>query len=229
MKKLLKYFSVFDAVIIVVAISAITASYLIFEKNGYLKLFVSLIGVISVLFTAKGNPIGQALTVAFSILYGILSYRSRYYGEMITYLTMSMPMAIIALISWIKNPYKNDKLQVKVNAITSKEIAVMLVLTTAVTIAFYFILKALNTANLIVSTVSVATSFTAGFLVFRRSPYYALCYALNDVVLMVLWLLMAISDSSFVPVVVCFCIFLAFDIYGLINWLKLQKLQKENK
>ncbi len=42
--------------------------------------------------------------IIFSLLYGIISYTFSYYGEMITYLGMTMPMAVFALISWLRNP-----------------------------------------------------------------------------------------------------------------------------
>lgn len=75
----------------------------------------SLVGVTSLIFNAKGNPFGQFLMVVFSLLYGIISFTFAYYGEMITYLGMTMPMAIFALISWLKNPYNGNKSEVKVN------------------------------------------------------------------------------------------------------------------
>ena len=40
-----------------------------------------------------------------------------------------------------------------------------------------------NTTNLIPSTISVTISFLAVYLTFRRSPYFDLAYALNDIVL----------------------------------------------
>ena len=59
--------------------------------------------------------------IIFSLLYGIISYSFSYYGEMITYLGMTLPMAIIALISWLKNPYKGKKSEVKINSLDKKE------------------------------------------------------------------------------------------------------------
>lgn len=101
----------------------------------------------------------------------------------------------------------------------------MWLLTAAVTAAFYFILKALGTANLLPSTVSVTTSFLAVYLTFRRSPLYALGYAANDVVLIILWLLAARSDKGYLSVVVCFAVFLVNDIYGFLNWRRMEKKQ----
>ncbi len=205
----------------------ITASFCIFDRVGYLTLAASLIGVTSLIFNAKGNPFGQVLMIAFSVLYGIVSLGFAYYGEMMTYLGMTAPMALFALISWLKNPYNGNRSEVKVNRLGRKEIPFMIVLTLVVTGAFYFILKFFNTANLIPSTVSVTTSFLAVYLTFRRSPYFALAYAANDVVLIVLWVMATLSDVSYSSVVTCFLMFLTNDIYGFLSWKRMEKKQAE--
>lgn len=167
--------------------------------------------------------------VIFSLLYGIISFSFSYYGEMITYLGMTMPMAVVALISWLRNPYKEKKSEVKVNSVGRKEIVFMLICTAAVTILFYFILKFFNTTNLIPSTLSVTTSFIAAYLTFRRSPFFALAYAANDIVLIILWILASIYDLRYISVVFCFIAFLVNDIYGFISWQKMKKRQAGNK
>ncbi len=173
----------------------------------------------------KGKSDRPALTIIFSILYGIISYTFAYYGEMITYLGMTMPMAIFALISWLRNPYKGNRAQVKVNSLKAKEILLMLAAAALITLAFYFILKACGTANMIPSTISVTTSFIAVYLTFRRSPLYALGYAANDIVLIVLWILATIEDMTYLSVVICFAMFLINDIYGFVSWRKMRKKQ----
>ena len=112
------------------------------------------------------------------------------------------------------------------NRLPRKEIYLMIFLTIAVTFGFYHLLAALNTANLTPSTVSVATSFLAAYLTFRRSPFFAIAYAANDVVLIVLWVLAALSDISYLSVIICFVVFLANDIYGFINWSKMYRRQE---
>ena len=69
-----------------------------------LTLMTALIGVTSLIFAAKGNVWAQILMIMFSILYGIISYRFRYWGEMITYLGMALPMAIWSTLTWIRHP-----------------------------------------------------------------------------------------------------------------------------
>ena len=226
MKKL-KYFTKTDIALWSLSVISITLSFLIFDRENYLTLTASLVGVTSLIFNAKGNPFGQLLMVVFSLLYGIISYGFAYYGEMVTYMGMSGPMALFALISWLRNPFEGNKSQVKVNRISRKEICFMLCLTTVVTVLFYFILKYFNTANIIFSTFSVTTSFAAVYLTFRRSPYFAVIYAMNDIVLIVLWIYASFFDITYISVVVCFIMFLVNDIYGFISWLKMEKKQKK--
>ena len=222
------YFSKSEIILWLSSVLLIVGSFGIFDRESYLVLTASLIGVTSLIFNAKGNPFGQFLMVIFSLLYGVISYSFIYYGEMITYLGMTMPMAAFALISWLRNPYKKNRSEVKVNSVGKGEILTMTALTAAVTVLFYFILKYFQTANIALSTLSVTTSFVAVYLTFRRSPLFALAYASNDVVLIALWILASIHDVRYVSVVVCFVAFLVNDIYGYISWQKMKKRQSEN-
>ena len=122
------------------------------------------------IFNAKGNPFGQFLMVIFSMLYGIISFNFKYYGEMITYLGMTMPMALFALIS-------------------------------------------------------VTTSFLAVYLTFWRSPYFAVAYASNDFVLILLCILASFEDIRYLSVVICFVALFFSDMYGFFSWRKMKKRQ----
>ncbi len=228
MKKFLNYFSNLDIILWSASVFFIVASFIAFDRTNYLTLIASIIGVTSLIFNAKGNPFGQLLMVIFSLLYGIISYTFAYYGEMITYLGMTMPMAVFALISWLRNPYKGNKAEVAVNSIKDGEQVILWLLTAVVTLIFYFILVHFNTANIVPSTLSVTTSFVAVYLTFRRSPYFALAYAANDIVLIVLWVFASILDIRYISVVVCFVAFLFNDIYGFISWQRMKKRQFES-
>ena len=225
MKKLTKYFTKAELTLWGASTALILASFLAFDRANYMTLTASMVGATSLIFNAKGNPIGQALMILFSLLYGIISYTFSYFGEMITYLGMTAPMALFALITWLRNPFGGNHAEVTVNRLKPFEAYLMLLLTAVVTFVFYFILEAFETANIIPSTLSVATSFIAVYLTFRRSPYFALAYAANDVVLIILWTLAAVEDITYVSVLICFVMFLVNDLYGFINWKRMEKRQ----
>lgn len=227
MKKLLSYFSPLEIVLWLASVLVILVSFLAFDRSNFLTLAASLIGVTSLIFCAKGNPVGQVLMILFSVLYGIISYTFAYYGEMITYLGMTMPMAVFALISWLRNPYNGSRSEVRVNCLNKGEQKFIWLATALVTCAFYFILKHFHTTNLLPSTISVTTSFLAAYLTFRRNPYFALAYAANDIILIVLWVLAGSTDSRYIPVAACFAAFLFNDIYGFISWQRMKARQSK--
>lgn len=226
MKKFFESITIAEWLIWSVSVITVTVCFFVFKNTQYLYLIGSLIGATAIIFVSKGNPLGQVLTIAFSVFYGIISYSFKYYGEMITYLGMSAPIALWALISWLRNPYKGNKSEVKVNSLSKKEWAIFLTAAVVITVAFFFILQALKTANLIVSTVSVFTSFVAAYLTARRSRFYAICYGANDIVLIVMWIMASVEDISYLPMVICFVAFLDMDTYGFINWSVMRKRQK---
>lgn len=228
MHKMKMYFSKNEITLWSTSVILIILSFYLFDRENYLTLCASLIGVTSLIFNAKGNPFGQLLMVIFSMLYGIISYKFSYYGEMITYLGMTMPMSIFALISWLRNPFNGNKSEVKVNSVSKEETAFMWLISILITIIFYFILKHFNTANIVPSTLSITTSFLAVYLTFRRSPYFAIAYASNDIILIILWLLASLYDVRYISVVVCFAAFFVNDIYGYISWQKMQFRQNNS-
>ncbi len=227
MKKFLNIFKPANIIIWSVSIVAVIVSFIAFKNREYVYLIGSIIGITSLVFLSNGNPIGQALIVVFAAFYGFVSYSFSYYGEMITYLGMSVPIAVWAFISWLRHPFTKGSAEVKVNTVSKREWLFFAVGAVAVTVAFYFILRALGTANLIVSTVSVLTSFSAAYLTARRSRFYAVFYALNDVVLIILWVLASLESISYVPMVICFFAFLALDTYGFFNWSAMSKRQRK--
>lgn len=189
-----------------------------------LTLTATCVGITSLIFAAKGNAWSPVCMIVFCILYAIISYHFRYWGEMITYLGMSLPMAVWSTFTWIKNPSENGK-EVAVQKLEKKHIIGLAFFGIIVTIIFYFILKKLNTPNILFSTISVTTSFLAASLTMLRSSYYALGYASNDVVLIVLWVLASIKNPVYIPVAVNFAVFLFNDLYGFVSWKKRESSQ----
>lgn len=220
-----RFLSRFEWGLWLTSVAVVTASFFLGGRDGVLSLIASIVGVTALIFVAKGDVTGQALCVVFSVLYAIVSWEQRYYGEMITYLCMSAPVSAISVVAWLKNPYAKDRCEVKIARLDRRDAVVTAILTVGMTVAFYWILRALNTAALAVSTLSVTTSFLAAYLLYRRSPYYALAYAANDVVLIVLWCIVSVKDPSALSMVACFLAFLANDLYGFSNWLGVRRRQ----
>ncbi len=226
-KKLLRYFSPFEWGLFLGSVLLILISFLWSGEFYPLTLIASLLGVTALAFISKGHVLGQFLSVIFCILYAVISIRFHYWGEMLTYLLMALPAAVCACISWLKHPAKQGVKEVEVATLSRKGWVLCSSLSLLVTLVFFFVLRYFNTPNLLLSTLSVTTSFLAAALLILRSRFYAIAYASNDLILVGLWILASVSNPSYLPMVLCFLSFLVNDLYGFFNWERIRKRQNQ--
>lgn len=228
-KKALKYFTPLEWIIYFGSLILILILFIVFKNRGWLYFAGAAIGVSSLMFDAKGNVLGQFIGIIFDILYAIISYRFGYYGEMFTYLFLSLPEAVIAIISWLRHPFKGNTAEVQINEIKLKEYILVFAGSVLFTFGIYFVLKYLNTANLILSTMSVFTCTIATYLLIRRSRFYPIFFFINDIMLIVLWIFASAESTVNVPMVGCFVSYLFIDVYTFLSWSKILKRQKNTK
>ena len=112
-----------------------------------------------------------------------------------------------------------------IQQLNRRHIVGLLFFSVLVTGSFCYILWVLKTPNLLFSTISITTSFVAAALTMLRSSYYAVGYAANDLVLIVLWSLAAMENPAYIPVIVNFVIFFFNDMYGFISWRRREAVQ----
>jgi len=222
-----KNFSKKDWVILIVSLTAVLTCNLLTPGVTWSTAVGVVVGAVALVFMARGDVWGQVLTVAFSILYGITSWQFRYYGEMITYLCMTLPMALMAVVSWLRHPFQGNQAEVEIHRLTRRQRWGLVWWCGIATIVLGILLWRLNTPNLLFSILSVSTSFTAAYLTFYRSSAYAIAYAANDVALIVLWVLASVKDISFTPMIACFSVFLLNDVYAYISWKHREKRQMD--
>lgn len=227
MKKIFKEWSHFEILFLFCSLIVITLCFILGTDRNVFSLVVSLIGVISVLTVAKGLVIAPMINIVYNIIYAILSITQQYYGEAIIYIFLMIPISVMSIVEWLKNKSKDDENVVEINKIHGIEYMWLSVVTLIATIGFYFLLKFLNTNELVISTISLISSLVASYLMLRRCSYYALGFMANDIILIILWGLVVKNNSiAYLPTVITFVVFLINDIYGFINWKKIEKKQE---
>lgn len=194
-------------------------------KSDFLTTICSIVGIITALLLAKGKNLGQIFGLLIVVLYSIVSFRNGYYGEVIIYSCIMLPMYIIGIISWVRHQNK-DTNTVEVNKIKIKEWIIVLVVSIICFIGIYFLLRAFNTNQLFISSLSVIDSLFAIYLGVRRSKYSFYFYVVNDFILILLWGIPVVTGTIIlIPMVFNPLINLINDLYGIYNWKKLEKVQ----
>lgn len=220
-----KKFTLFEKLLLVISIIVLLATGIIFNSS-IVTIICTVLFVFAIMLIAKGNYLGQIIGIVVTILYSYISYKNRYYGEIIINIGIVLPLYILGIISWIKHENKETK-TVKINQIRFKEWLIALVLSIGVYFGIYYLLKSQNTNLLIVSTLSVMASLFGMYLNVRRSSYSFLLFIINDIILIFLWGIPSFNgDYTLVPLFINPIINLFNDSYGLYNWKKNEKLQK---
>ena len=228
MKKLFKDWSVIEIILLITSPLIVLLVGIIF-KSDVLTMITSTVGIICALLLAKGLVLGQFFGIAIVILYSLVSYKNGFYGEMLIYLIIMLPMYIWGIIEWLKHKNGETK-SVEVNSIKWKEWLIVALCSIVAFIGFYFLLKALNTNELIVSTLSVVDNIFAVYLLARRSKYGFVSYIVNDLLLIVLWGIPVIQGNLLLlAMLINPIVNLINDTYGVVNWTKIQRKQKEQK
>ncbi len=221
---MLKEWTKFEKILLFGSIILVTLVGIIF-KSDILTTLCSIVGIITALLLAKGKNLGQIFGVLIVILYSIVSFKNGFYGEVIIYIFVMLPMYIMGIISWITHQNKKTN-TVEVNKIKRKEWIIISIISIVCFIGIYLILKIFNTKELIISSLSVIDSLFAVYLGFRRSKYFFYFYVINDLILIALWGIPVVTGSLIlIPILFNPIINLINDIYGIYNWKRLEKEQ----
>ena len=224
-----KGYNVIDLILILAGILAVTISGIIFKSEWYI--FVNtLLALFCVLTQAKGKVITQFLGIAWFSFYVFISYKQKFYGEALVYLTVMIPLYIYGVIHWLQNRDKTDNVVIVRNNLSKKEWLISGFSLCAVAVGIFFLLKALNTAQLVVNTLSFVTMLPAVYLLMRRCKWNQIAFLVNDFIVPFLWLFLVLEgDYSFLPMCIYHVFQITYDIYGFIEWIKLEKKQAKEQ
>ena len=225
---ILKGWNLFEKILLFGSILFISLTGLVFHAD-LLATLCSILGVITVLLLAKGNNYVNVLGVLISILYSIVSYRNKYYGEILIYIFLMMPMYTIGIFTWLRHKNK-DTDSVEINTISKREWILTLLVSCIIFVGIYNLLKAFNTNALYLSSISVLFNLYAIYLQVRRSRFSFCFYLVTDILLLALWIIPVINGNYvFIPLILNPIINFISDSYGLYNWRRTEYIQRNSK
>lgn len=221
-----KSFNLFEVLFLIFGLAAELSISIIFKSDA-LTFVYSIVSVVAVVTLFKGMVLSPIFQIVAMSLYIAQAWTQQLYGEMILYGAILIPLQIYAAFSWLKNRGKGS--EVKTNDISKKEWLSIFACTLVLIAPVFFGLRALHTNQLIVSTFTFIIPIISNYLTMRRSVFQYVFYILQDIFLIILWLLpifQGLATIKILPMAIVYLIFGISDVYGIINWKKLGKKQK---
>lgn len=212
----------------IMVLVAFFISPLVGAETSILNTVTSLIGVWGIILISKGNYFAHYVYIVFSVLYSIVSITARYYGEAIIYFFIMLPIHIFSVRLWKRNNISKTVNEVKTKNITTKHIILSCIVAVSLSVPFYFALEALNTDNILFSTLSLSTSVLAAYLMMRRVKFFSVIFAIDDLFLVMLWgSKIFLGKYQYLPTLIVYVSALINDIYSAACWLRRSRFRKE--
>jgi len=221
-----KGYNVIDLILISLGVIVVAISGILFNSKWYI-IISTLLGLLCVFTQAKGKIATQFIGIIYFCFYIFISYSQKYYGEALLYILIMLPMYIYGVIHWLSHRDKEENVVIVRSNLSAKEWCLSGFAFVIVAIGVYFILKALNTAQLIISSLSFLSMLPAVYLLIRRCKWNQVAFLINDFIVPILWIFLVVQgDLSFLPMCIYHIFQITYDIYGLIEWIKLEKKQQ---
>lgn len=216
--------SLFEKILCLSSTVILLATGLIFQSS-WPVFIASLAGVWTTFLIAKGKVSGQVIGLVTISLYIFTSWQQQYYGEVLIYALVMLPLRLWSIFTWSTHQNKKEK-TIKIYRLAKKDWQTLAWLFCLALFDTYFLLKAFNTNQLASSTFAAVTGVFAIYLLAKRSKQGFSFFIANDLIRISLWLSPVIhGDWSVLPMALSCLIFLINDSYGLYNWTKLEKKQ----
>jgi nicotinamide mononucleotide transporter len=224
--KVYKGYTIIDLILILTGIIAVTISGILFGSKWYI-IANTLLGLLCVFTQAKGKIATQFIGIIYFCFYIFICYSQKYYGEGLLYLIIMLPMYIYGAIHWLMNYDKKDNVVIVKSNLSKLEWLLSSLLIIGIGISVFFILKALNTNQLVLNTLSFVSMLPAVYLLIRRCKWNQVAFLINDFIVPILWIFLVINgDLSFIPMCIYHIFQIMYDVYGLSEWIKIEKSQK---
>lgn len=213
-----------DYLLLSISYAAIILCSAIFPTN-ILSVLTSLLGILIGIISYHAKVLSRYIWFVYCAIYGTLVITNFYYGEIVS-LGIVFVLNIFCLISWIKNQKNNV---IKVNNLSTLEYLLSLLSISIFAIGLFFVLKLINTSNLVISTITTSISVLGWYYYTRRSAYAYVVFLLADFCVCILWSIPILQGKiDNIPIVISSLIFICLDLIGLFNWTKIQKIQQKS-
>jgi len=221
--------SILERVFLVLAFIAPITLGIIFQSS-LLQISASSVTMIASLLFAKARIEGYVVSLIGMVLFGIVAFNNRLFGEVGVLIFFGLPAQIAGFISWTKALTKiedNKPAKIQIRRTSLKEISILALICGVLGIGLYFLLAAIDTNLLLLSTISVVFTVFGTILMIRRSHFGTLGFALNDISNILLWLMIVLlGDMTAVVMIVQPIMLLVNNTYGIFEWRKLLKIQE---
>lgn len=199
-------------------------------KDTWYGTVASLTGIWCVVLTAKGKISNYYFGIVNVILYAVVAYQSKFYGEVMLNILYFLPMTVWSIFLWKKHKVSEDRPDdVKVITLKWKERILWFIGSVLAVLGYTYLLYVLKGNLPWVDSITTIASIVAMIILARRAIEQWILWIFVDILTVIMWVIAIKQGAGDITILIMWIAYLINAIYGYINWVKLLKDQKNEK
>ena len=199
--------------------TAVILGVSIFWKDSAIGIMAALTGIWCVILTGKGKLSSFWVGTVNTVLYAIVAWKARYWGEVMLNLIYYVPMNFVGIYMWSKNMDKQTE-EVLKKRLSRKNSIIAYSCVIVGTVGYGVVLKFLNGTLPFVDSMSTVFSIFAQFLCVKRYMEQWVLWIIVDVVTVIMWVYAFVNGTGDMATVLMWSIYLINAIIMLLKWAK---------
>lgn len=191
----------------------------LYWKDSLMSVCAALTGIWCVILTGKGKISSFWIGTINTVLYAILAWNAKYWGEVMLNLLYYVPMNFVGMYMWSKNMNEQTEEVEKKRLSLKGSIYVYLGVFIA-TIGYGYILKLLNGSLPFMDSMSTIFSIFAQYLCVRRYMEQWILWIIVDVVTVIMWAYALYDGTGDLATLLMWSIYLINAFIMFAKWMK---------
>ena len=199
--------------------TAVILGLSIYWKDSMTGIWAALTGIWCVILTGKGKLSSFWVGTVNTILYAVVAWQARYWGEVMLNLIYYVPMNFVGLYMWSKNMNKQTE-EVLKERMSFKGSVLAYTCVIAGTLGYGVILNLMNGTLPFIDSMSTVFSIFAQFLCVKRYMEQWVLWIVVDIVTVIMWVYAFINGTGDMATVLMWSIYLINAIIMFAKWKK---------
>lgn len=216
--------NLFEIIFIPVMLASLTTSAVFFHSEP-LILILTILGMFGSVLNGRGNKLCYFFGLTSTVMYGIVSLKANFIGEVILHFAFLSPMYIYSIAKWFRPNNKKQAKNKQMFSLNAMQIIFLIIVGLIIVGVYGTILKfVIKSSFPFLNAVSTVVVLLAGYLGAKRVKEQWIAHILGNAVLIALWFLS--GDKGNYPILIQNALFVVCNVRGIIIWQK--ELRKQN-
>lgn len=189
------------------------------NQDSVIALISAVCGITYTFLAGKGLPKCYLFGVTGSSFYCWLSFQSALWGNLLLYAAYYIPMQIIGYFKWNKN-LKEDKKEIVKIALDKKELIVLVLILSIISLAVYYLLLFFKDTHPILDAITTVFSIGGMYLTVRRAIQQWIFWMLVNTLSLIMWINVILSGTKAYSTAIMWAVYLYLAVYFYIEWKK---------